>query len=179
MKLSAAMVNNVNVDQIAESARDGLKDGTTLRKQVSLHGEWSLDPTSSFQFRTDLEYEHGIQRIEIDSPSFLGGKGSRLGPTNYCVVGMASCFALTFAILAARHGVRLSKLAIDAECSLNFGKYLDVSDEPVVEEVRFRLTAEGKDTTPEKLSELLRMAEERCPAVYMLVNTIRVRAELV
>ena len=179
MKLSASIVNNVNLDQIAESVRKGRTDRTTLRKRVPLHGEWSLDPASPFQFTTHVEYEQGTQQIEIDSPSFLGGKGSRLGPTNYCVVGMASCLALTFAILAARHGVRLSKLAIDAECDLDFEKYLDVSDEPVVEEVRFRLTAEGKDTTREKLSELLRMAEERCPAVYMLVNPIRVRAELV
>ncbi len=172
------MVNNVNLDRIAESARNGLRDESTLSKRVPFHGEWSLDPGSAFQLTADLEYEQGVQRIEIDSPTFLGGKGSRLGPTNYCVVGMASCFALTFAILAARHSVRLSRLAIDAECDLNFGKYLDVGEEPVVEEVRFRVTAESSDTTREKLSELIRMAEERCPAVYMLVNRIRVQAEL-
>jgi uncharacterized OsmC-like protein len=178
MRASTSVVNNVNLGRIAESVENAKEDSTTLRKRVRLHGEWALDTASTFQFKTDVEYEEGTQRIEIDSPSFLGGKGSRLGPTNYCVVGMASCFALTFAILAARQGVRLSKLAIDAECNLNFGKYLDVNEEPVVEEVRFRVTAESSDATREKLSELIRMAEERCPAVYMLVHSIRVQAEL-
>lgn len=178
MKPSTAVVNNVNLERVAESVQSGQQDGTTLRKRVSVHGEWMLNSDSAFQFRTDLEYEKGTERIEIDSPSFLGGNGSRLGPTNYCLVGMASCFALTFAILAARQGVSLSKLAIDADCELNFGRYLDVSDEPVIEGVRFRVTAEAVDAAPEKLSAILRMAEERCPAVYMLVHPVRVQAEL-
>lgn len=175
----ALIVNNVNMDRVEESARNGVKNESALRKRVPFHGEWSLDPSAPFQLTAALEYEQGIQRIEIDSPTFLGGKGSRLGPTNYCVVGMASCFALTFAVLAARHGVRLSRLAIDAECDLNFGKYLDVGEGPVVEGVRFRVTAESGDASRETLSELTRLAEERCPAVYMLVNPIRVEAELV
>jgi len=178
MMARPSVVNNVNVQRIEESGDHGREDRASLRKSVSVHGEWRLDPASDFQFVADLEYERGTQRIEVDSPSFLGGKASRLGPTNYCVVGMASCFALTFAILAARRGVTLSRLAVDAQCNLNFGKYLDATDDPIVEDVRFRVTAESGDATREDLSELVRLAEERCPAVLMLVNPVRVQAEL-
>ena len=41
--------------------------------------------------------EKGKQVIEIDSSSFLGGNGNRLGPMGYCVAGISSCSLATFA----------------------------------------------------------------------------------
>ena len=51
-----------------------------------MNGEWNLDPTKGYQFRTELLFEKGKGVIEIDSPSFLGGNGNRLGPMAWLVL---------------------------------------------------------------------------------------------
>ena len=79
------IVNNTNVDKISQTIENGKKDKTTLRKPVKLQGEWNLDPSIGYQFKTDLSFEKGKKVIEIDSPSFLGGNGNRLGPMAYCM----------------------------------------------------------------------------------------------
>jgi hypothetical protein len=92
------VVNNTDLDKVAQTIANGKKDKQSLRKPVKLQGEWSLDPSKGCQFRTELSYEKGKELIEIDSPSFLGGNGNRLGPMAYCVAGITSCFIATFAI---------------------------------------------------------------------------------
>lgn len=74
------IINNVDLDKVAKTTESGKKEKLTLRKPVKLYGEWNLDPTKGYQFRTELLYEKGKQVVEIDSPSFLGGNGNRLGP---------------------------------------------------------------------------------------------------
>lgn len=102
--------NNVDLDKIAQTTTNGKMDKSTLRKPVKLHGEWILDSDRGYQFRTEFTFEKGKEDIEIDSPSFLGGNGNRLGPMAYCVAGIASCFIATFATVAASHGVKLTRL---------------------------------------------------------------------
>ncbi|HET7285624.1 MAG TPA: hypothetical protein VFI70_13150 [Nitrososphaeraceae archaeon] len=89
------------IDRISQTIENGKKDKTTLRKPVKLQGEWNLDPSIGYQFKTELNYEKGKQVVEIDSPSFLGGDGNRLGPMAYCVAGITSCVIATFVNVAA------------------------------------------------------------------------------
>src|SRR5687767_4342635 len=77
------MVNNVDLEKISQTIESGKMDKFALRKPVKLQGEWILDSSKGYQFRTELAYEKGKQVIEIDSPSFLGGNGNRLGPMAY------------------------------------------------------------------------------------------------
>jgi hypothetical protein len=78
--MSNNIVNNIDLDKISQTVQNGKRDKSTLRKPVKLQGEWNLDPNKGYQFKTELSYEKGKQVIEIDSPSFLGGNGNRLGP---------------------------------------------------------------------------------------------------
>jgi uncharacterized OsmC-like protein len=129
-----------------------------------LQREWNLDPSKDFQFKTELVYEKGKQVIEIDSPSFLGGNGNRLGPMAYCGTGIMSCFIATFVNLAAAKRISLSKLNVNIECIINFAKTFDVADEPVRKGINFQIKAESNDASKEQLQELVTMIEQRCPA---------------
>jgi hypothetical protein len=40
------IINNVDLDKIAQTTASGKKDKSTLRKSVRLQGEWILDPAS-------------------------------------------------------------------------------------------------------------------------------------
>lgn len=170
--------NNVDLDKVAKILEAGKKDKQSLRKPIRLQGEWILDPSKGYQFRAEMSYEKGKQVVEIDSPSFLGGGGNRLGPMAYCVTGIASCFVSTFASVAAMQGVKLTKLGVNAECMVNFAKTLDVADEPIMEGIKFQLDVQAENADMAKLQELIKMAEERCPAVYTMTHIVKVEAEL-
>ncbi|MGA9841378.1 MAG: OsmC family protein, partial [Nitrososphaeraceae archaeon] len=145
------IINNTNLDNISQTVEIGKRDKLTLKKPVKLQGEWNLDPSKGYQFKTELVYEKGKQVIEIDSPSFLGGNGNRLGPMAYCVAGIASCFIATFVSLAATKGIRLSKLNVNTECIINFAKTFDVADEPINEGINFQIEAESDNADKQQL----------------------------
>jgi uncharacterized OsmC-like protein len=172
------LINNVDLDKISQTTAMGKKDKSTLRKPVKLEGEWILDSTAGYQFKTELSYENGKQIIEIDSPSFLGGNGNRIGPMGYCVAGIASCFIATFVTVAAGQGIRLTKLTANVECKINFAKTFDVADEPITEGITFRIDAVSDNADKSALQQLLKMAEERCPAVYSMSHRINVEATI-
>jgi uncharacterized OsmC-like protein len=172
------ILNNVDLEKISQTIESGKKDMSALRKPVKLQGKWILDSTKGYQFRTELGYEKGKQVIEIDSPSFLGGNGNTLGPMAYCVAGITSCFIATFASVAAGQAVKLTKLKVNAECNVNFAKTFDVADEPMTEGINFQIDAKAENSDKQRLQEILRMAEERCPAVYSMSQVIKVNAEI-
>jgi uncharacterized OsmC-like protein len=172
------IINNVDLDKISQTTTIGKKDKSTLRKPVKLQGEWILDSATGYQFKTELSYENGKQIIEIDSPSFLGGNGNRLGPMSYCVAGIACCFIATFVTMAAAQGIKLSKLNANVECKINFAKTFDVADEPITEGVTFRIDAVSDNADKSKLQQLVEMAKERCPAVYSMSHPINVEATI-
>jgi uncharacterized OsmC-like protein len=172
------IINNTNLDNIKQTTENGKKDKLTLKKPIKLQGEWNLDPKKDYQFKTELVYEKGKQVIEIDSPSFLGGNGNRLGPMAYCVTGIASCFIGTFVTIAATRGINLSKLNVNTECIINFAKTFDVADEPITEGINFQIEAESDNASKEQLQELVNMAEQRCPAIYSMTHEVKVNARI-
>src|ERR1044072_5777865 len=131
--MSNNIINNIDLDKISQAVNNGKRDKSTLRKPVKLQGEWNFDPSKGYQFKTELSYEKGKQVIEIDSPSFLGGNGNRLGPMGYCIAGITSCFLSTFVSITASKGIKLTKLYVNTECMINFAKTFDIAEEPITE----------------------------------------------
>lgn len=172
------IVNNTDLEKISQTVSTGKKDKSTLRKPVKLQGEWNFDSSKGYQFRTELSFEKGKQALEIDSPSFLGGSGSRLGPMAYCVAGITSCFIATFVSIAASQGVRLTKLNVTTECKINFAKTFDIADEPITEGINFQIDAQSENADKKKLEELLKLAMERCPAMYSMLHVIKINTQL-
>lgn len=175
------IINNTNLEKIQKTVESGQKDKQFLKKPVKLQGEWNFDIQKGYQFKTELSYEQGKQIIEIDSPSFLGGNGSRLGPMGYCVAGITSCFIATFVSIVSSQGIRLEKLNVNAECNINFAKTFDIADEPITEGINFEIdvkTSGNETVDKQRLQELVKMAEERCPAIYSMSHVINVNAKI-
>jgi uncharacterized OsmC-like protein len=175
----AKFLNNVDLEKVSQTSENGKRDKSTLKKPVKLQGEWILDSNQGFQFKTELGFEKGKQVIEVDSPSFLGGQGNRLGPMAYCVAGITSCFIGTFVGIAAQKGIKLTKLKVDTECLVNFAKTFDIADEPITEGINFKVDAQSENASKLQLQEILAMAEERCPAMYSMSHKINVDARIV
>ena len=172
------VINNTDLDKISQTVANGKRDKESLKRPVKMNGEWNLDPTKGYQFRTEVSFEKGKGVIEIDSPSFLGGNGNRLGPMAYCVAGITSCFIATFTSVAATQGIKLTKLNVNTECMINFAKTFDVADEPITEGISFEIDAESSNADKQKLQEVVKMAEERCPAMFSMSHVIKVNAQI-
>ena len=170
------IINNIDLGKVAETTESGKKEKSSLRKPVKLFGEWNIDLSKGYQFRTELRYEKGKQVVEIDSPSFLGGNGNRLGPMAYCVAGITSCFIATFVTIASSRDIQLSKLNVNTQCNINFAKTFDIADEPITEGIEFQIEAESPNADKRRLQEIIGLAQERCPAMYSMMHQIKVNA---
>ncbi len=168
-------LNNVDVEKLKETAAALEADLAKAKKVIKIEGEWNLGEGP--QFSATVSFEGGTIKFEADQPTFLGGGGTAPGPMLYCLYGSASCYAATFATVAATEGVVLKSLKIAAESFIDFSRAMGLSDNPIAEKIKFTLTVES-DAPEEKLKELEALAAARCPAVYCLTNPIPLETEL-
>jgi uncharacterized OsmC-like protein len=53
-----------------------------------------------------------------------------------------------------------------------------VADEPITEGIDFEIDAQSEDGDRKKLEEIIKLAEERCPAVYSMSHVIKVNTRI-
>ncbi len=168
-------VNNVDVEKLKATVEAVSADLSKAKKVNRIEGEWNTGEGS--QFRATVQFEGGRMTLEADQPGFLGGGGTQPGPMIYCLYGSASCYAATFATMAAMEGIELKKMTIVAEAAVDFSRVFGLSDNPIAEGVKFTLTVDS-DASADKLRELEELSKQKCPAVYCLTNPIPLTTEL-
>ncbi len=170
-------VNNIDLDKVMETVNAIKSDPTKAKRTIKVSGSWVFG-NPEVQFRTAIQTEkRGTFVVEVDSPSFMGGSGSRPSPMHYCAIGISSCFMATLMGVAAEKGIELSEALITIECTIDFSKPLGVADKPIIEEVNVKVSL--KDGAERKiLQEIVDEAYERCPAMYSLRNPVKVSVKL-
>ena len=163
-------INNVNMEKAGAFVEEVKKDKSKALKVKMVEGNWNLED-GKVQFTSTLEHHRGSTVIEADAPPFMGGSGTKPDPVQYCLFGLAACFAQTFASIAAEKGIKLNKLKVAAENKVNLSRALGLSNEPIVEKVILEVNASAEKG--ENLSEIKKLAEQRCPGVYCLTNAIK------
>lgn len=169
-------VNNINVEKAAAFLEEVKKDKSKAIKTKRVDGEWILEAGKP-QFHATLQHGEQSTVVEADGPAFMGGSGLKPDPVQYCLFGLASCYAQTFAGIASEQGVVLKKLNVSAENKVNLSKALGLSDEPIVESARLTVDVES-NADKNKIKEIEQLARERCPGVYCLTNPIKLNVEL-
>lgn len=168
--------NNVNLDAVTRTAQAIQQDPGKGKKTNRVEGAWNLG--AGPQFSAEIAFEGGTMLVEADQPSAQGGSGARPGPIHYCLFGLASCFAATFATVAASEGVDLEELRIAVESDMNMARGFALSDAPAVEETRVTITVRA-EAPREAVERVARLAEERCPAVFCLTNPVKLVSAVV
>ncbi|MBI2652482.1 OsmC family protein, partial [Candidatus Woesearchaeota archaeon] len=107
-------LNNINLDKAGTFVEEVKKDKSKAIKVKKVEGTWNFIEGKP-QFASTLEHPNGVTVIEADGPPFLGGSGIKPDPVQYCLFGLAACFAQTFASIAAEKGIELKKLKVAAE----------------------------------------------------------------
>lgn len=165
-------LNNVDLDKVTDFGEQIRRDPSKARKMQVVEGEWLAD-AGKVQFRGLAKFEGGQSLFEVDSPTFMGGGGSLPGPMHYCFFGLASCYTAVFATMAAMLGIELKEVKTRVEADINFSRMFALGDQPAIEEVRVFLRVVSP-ASPEEIREAEKMAQERCPVVFTLLNPIKI-----
>jgi uncharacterized OsmC-like protein len=168
-------MNNVNMKKIEEFLSVIEKDPTQAKKNKRITGSWVFEEGKP-QFDSTVEYPKGRVVLNTELPPFSGGWGTSPDPIQYCLHGLAACFAVTFAAAATGEGIELSKLEVTAENWMDLRKQMGVSKDNIIERVKYTVKADG--ASREQLEKLLSMAEERCPGMECLTRRIPLEVEL-
>ena len=163
--------NNVDLEALEKTLAEFQSDPAKMRRTNRVEGIWNVHEGEP-QFVAEVGHDGRRTRLEADQPLFLGGSATRPGPIQYCLYGLASCYTATFATMAAMEGVELEEVRTAIEADMNFARVFGLSDEPITSEIRINLTVRSS-APQERLEQINRLAEQRCPAVYCLTNPIR------
>lgn len=163
-------LNNIDIEKAAAFIEEVEQDKSKALKIKRVEGTWNLKE-GKVQFASTLEHAQGSTITKADGPPFLGGSGLKPDPVQYCLFGLAACYAQTFASVAAEKGIKLKQLKVAAENKVNLSKALGLSNDPIVEKVILEVKAAGDKG--ENLAEIKKLAEQKCPGVYCLTNAIK------
>ncbi len=170
------IMNHVNMKKLNELVEAVKKDPANAKITPKIAGKWIFEMNQP-QFRSVMDIEGKQFTVDADMPTKLGGWGTKPGPLHYCLYGLASCYAFTFAAIAAMEGIKLKRLEMEAESQLDVSKVLGLSEKPIVEGVKWKVKV-SSDAPREKIERLKKLAKERCPAVYCLTNPIKLTIDL-
>ena len=169
-------INNVDMEKASAFVEEVKADKSKAIKTKKVEGSWNFEEGKP-QFTSTLEHPNGVTVIEADGPPFMGGSGIKPDPVQYCLFGLAACFAQTFASIAAEKGIELDKLKVAAENKVNLSKALGLGNEAIVEKVKLSVEVlSGVDKS--KLKEIEELAKQRCPGVYCLTNPVKLDIEM-
>ncbi|MBI1734568.1 MAG: OsmC family protein [Candidatus Rokubacteria bacterium] len=163
-------INNVDVDRVKQTVATVQADPGQAKRTNRVEVSWQF-AEGQVQMAGTAMVEGKPVTLEADSPVFLGGGGLRPGPIPYCLFGFATCYAGTFAAVAAEQGVRLRRLKVTAETTVDFTRALGLGDTPPSAGMRFIVEAEAADGR-ETLERLKTAAYERCPGVYCITHAV-------
>lgn len=102
-------------------------------------------------------------KIDIDEPKNLGGTDKGPSPIELLLAALGSCQIITLAFFAPRLGVKLKAVETVVEGYLDPRGFMGVSGvRPGFQKICIstKIQAEGPS---EKIKELVRISEERCP----------------
>lgn len=167
--------HNVDLPQLMAFVKEARSDPTRARKVQVVEGAWNAGEGP--QFRAELRFDQGACIVEADQPSTQGGGGRAPNPMLYCLFGLASCFAATFATAAAMEGVEIHSLRVRAEGRVNHSRALALSSDPPIEQITLALAVDSP-ASAEALERIRQAAWERCPAVHCITSPVRLEVSV-
>ena len=170
-------MNHMNLEGMKTFMEEVKQDLSKAKKSKRVECSWNFDEGKP-QIESKAQHPKGETLLRSDFAPFMGGEGLAPDPVQYCLFGLAACFAGTFMSTATMMGIKIQSLKVSAENMVDLSKSLGLTNNPIVERVKIT-TAVKSDAKEEQLKEIERMAHERCPGVYCLVNPIKLESELI
>ncbi len=170
-------MNHVNGNALGKTVDLFSREPEKAVKDFAVEGEWVLEEGRP-QFSSRVSFEGGAIDLEMDNATPMGGSGRAPNPIQYCLFGLASCFASTYMMVATRRGVTIDRLWVRVENRVDMTRPLGLSENPLTQGVRILLKVSGK-AEEAVLREIEESSRNSCPAVYCLTQPIPLEIEAV
>jgi uncharacterized OsmC-like protein len=118
--------------------------------------------------------------LVIDEPAALGGTDTGANPVEAILAGLASCQAITYRVWAAKLGVALDRVSVEADGDIDLLGFFGIDPEARAgyTDVRLRVALEGPES-PERYRELADAVDAHCPVLDIVANPVPVTRTLV
>jgi len=170
-------MNKMNLEEMKIFMEGVKQDLSKAKKSKRIECSWNFDEGKP-QIESKVQHPKGETILRSDFAPFMGGEGLAPDPIQYCLFGLAACFAGTFMSIATMMRIKIQELKVSAENFTDLSRTLGLTNNPIVEKVKI-ITTVKSEVKEEQIKELKKLAHERCPGVYCLVNPIRIETELV
>ena len=117
-------------------------------------------------------------KLEIDEPKDLGGTDKGPNPVELVLAALGSCQEIVLKFYGQKLGIDVESVETTVEGDLDLGGFLGVPNvRPGFQKITAstKLTAKGD---PDKIRELLRIAEERCTVLDIIKNGLPVQINI-
>ena len=169
-------MNNVNFAKMQEFVELAKKDANQAVKEKSVSGDWVFQEGKP-QFVAEVTYQKGKISLPCELPPFAGGWGSSPDPLQYCLYGLAACFATTLVATATSEKVELKSLRVTAENRVDLRKQMGISTDPIIQKVGLKVRIDA-NAPRSRLEQLIKLAEERCPGAECVTRSIPLSVNL-
>jgi len=140
----------------------------TMRAQATWSGSGVRTTTGARGFRVDL-----------DEPKEIGGTNLGMNPMEFLLSALGGCMIVMAAKFAPEVGVDLDDAYVELEGDMDPAGYMGM-DESVrkgFQEIRAKLVLVSS-SAPERVEELRRLVEGRCPVTDTLLKGVSIRVAL-
>lgn len=116
--------------------------------------------------------------LEIDEPIELGGTDKGPNPVELVLAALGGCQEIVLRFYGQKLGVDVQSVETTVDGDLDLGGFLGLSNaRPGFQNITATTKLKAKGD-PEKIRELLKIAEERCPVLDILKNGVPVKVQI-
>lgn len=115
----------------------------------------------------------------VDEPASLGGDDTATNPVEYALGAVIGCQVVTYRFWAARLGIAVDDIAIEADGDLDVRGFFGLDDAPRAgfTEVRVRVRLTGPEST-ERYTELQQVVDAHCPVLDLFARATPIHTTL-
>lgn len=178
------IINGINVDEFNATVAAIKEQPELAHLQFRASNEW-IQGTYN---RTTVNEVYGAGEehtrekkfvIENDEPAFLLGTDKAANPVETLLAALAGCLTTTLVYFAAAEGIKLDRITSGFEGDLSVLGFLGIDPSKRMGCEEIRVTFDIKSTAPpEKIEELIRLAQQKSGVYDMLTNKTPVSVRL-
>lgn len=163
-------MNNINFQAVEQTAKAMALDPSLSIKKWNASVSWKDGVQNNLQIRE-------FAPILMDEPTTLGGTDLAPNPVEYLIGAAASCYAITFEVLASQQGITLDSVDVNIEADLNAAVFLGLTEgEGGI--LSPKMTLSTKTTaSEEEIKKIARMAMSKSPVLLSLNCEVEITVE--
>ncbi|AKP53600.1 OsmC family protein [Cyclobacterium amurskyense] len=114
-----------------------------------------------------------------DEPEALAGTNLGPNPVEYLLASLGSCQVITYQVVASLKGIQLNNVKVETKGNIDWRGFLGIDENvrPGYHKIEVE-TFIDSDESPERIQELIKEVEARCPVLDNLVNTVKVESKI-